>query len=188
MTFGLAFCRVLSGACIAYEGLLWIFNEQRLELITEYPSSAAISSCNHFSLFHASISPYLYTLLFSLEILCGIGLIFGYKTKQTSIILFIILTSLYRRFPVCMDRGDQLLLVLLFWGYFSKWDQILSIDKVLELKNECKHGKTKNPSSLSTLFAYYCMLIQISIAQFHFAISMFYSNSIYDGTGFIYLQ
>lgn len=186
MQTGLALCRIGLGIAVIYEGLVWIFNEQRINLIMEYPSSAVISSSRtNFSLFHMNTSYYFYAIVFLVQIFSGICLAFGYKTKKANIILAIILTSLYRRFPICIDRGDNLLLILLFWGYFTNWHEILSIDKLLELQNIKIQKKQFNISKTIALF---CMLIQISISHFRFATSLLNSNSIYNGIGIIHLQ
>ena len=55
-------------------------------------------------------------------------LMFGVRTRSASIISFILLLSLHNRNPLLLQGGDNLLLLLLFWGCFLPWGERLSID------------------------------------------------------------
>ena len=69
--------------------------------------------------------------LFAIAIIVGIALIIGYRTRTVTIISWVLLASLQNRNPVLLQGGDNLLMLLLFWGMFLPLGARYSVDAAL---------------------------------------------------------
>ncbi len=66
--------------------------------------------------------------LFAIHFIFAIFLIVGYKTKLSTLIVWLLLISLHNRNLFILQSGDDLLRLLLFWGLFLPWANCYSID------------------------------------------------------------
>jgi hypothetical protein len=67
-------------------------------------------------------------LLFVLAALVAAVLLLGYHTRLATLASWILLTSLQNRNPMIGQGGDDLLRMLLFWGFFLPWGRVWSRD------------------------------------------------------------
>jgi len=67
--------------------------------------------------------------LFFVALVVAFFLLFGYKTRLSTIVSWILLLSIQNRNPMILQSGDDLLRMILFWGIFLPWNKAYSIDK-----------------------------------------------------------
>ncbi|TGD78735.1 hypothetical protein [Hymenobacter wooponensis] len=91
-------------------------------------------------LYERSWNPYVFSLhtssglwqvqavLFLLAAVAAIALFLGYKTRLVTFISWLLLVSLQNRNPLILQGGDDLLRMLLFWGFFLPWGRVYSLD------------------------------------------------------------
>ena len=70
-------------------------------------------------------------LLFLCAGFFAICLLCGMRTRLATLMSFILLASLHNRAPLLLQGGDNLLLVLLFWGLFLPWGERFSFDAAM---------------------------------------------------------
>lgn len=130
----LALFRICVGLLVVYD----LFN--RSEYLYDHYSDLGILprgdllnhiSSERFSLYLINGSVEFQALMFGIAILFGFALIFGYRTRLVTIVSWILLLSLQNRNPVLLQGGDNLLLLLLFWGMFLPLGARFSIDAAL---------------------------------------------------------
>jgi len=68
-------------------------------------------------------------VLFIINAFCIILLIIGFRTRLTTFICWVLLTSLQNRNPFILQGGDDLLRILLFWVLFLPWGERYSVLK-----------------------------------------------------------
>lgn len=114
----------------------------------------------------AIVSPYLFngsllfqSTLFALTFIAALYLLVGYRTKITTIILWILIGSLHSRNIFILNSGDSLLRLVLFWAMFLPWHYRYSMDRVLDENQE------QSPPSIAN-FASFAFLIQIALVYF----------------------
>ena len=73
--------------------------------------------------------------LFFLAFLASLSLIIGYKTRVSSILLWIFVISLQNRNPLILQGGDVLFRILLFWAMFLPLGATFSVDAALLREN-----------------------------------------------------
>ncbi len=66
--------------------------------------------------------------LFILNAIIAIALIFGFKTRLTTILAWIFMVSLQNRNPFIQQGGDDLFRLVLFFGMFLPWGNFYSYD------------------------------------------------------------
>lgn len=67
-------------------------------------------------------------ILFAIHFLFAACLLFGYKTKWSSILVWLFTISLHNRNVFVLQAGDDLLRMILFWGIFLPWNAYYSLD------------------------------------------------------------
>ncbi|UOQ79449.1 MULTISPECIES: HTTM domain-containing protein [Hymenobacter] len=67
-------------------------------------------------------------VLFLLAAVAAVALLLGYKTRVATFISWLLLVSLQNRNPLILQGGDDLLRMLLFWGFFLPWGRVYSLD------------------------------------------------------------
>jgi len=67
-------------------------------------------------------------VLFGLAAVTAGALLFGYHTRLATLISWVLLVSLQNRNPLIGQGGDDLLRMLLFWGFFLPWGRLWSCD------------------------------------------------------------
>lgn len=85
-------------------------------------------------------NPYLFSLhnstglwqveavLFLLAGAAAVALLLGYQTRLFTFISWVFLISVQNRNPMIVQGGDDLLRMLLFWGFFLPWGRVYSVD------------------------------------------------------------
>jgi predicted DCC family thiol-disulfide oxidoreductase YuxK len=71
-------------------------------------------------------------LLFALAALIALALLAGYRTRLATVLSWLFLASLQARNPTLVQGGDNLLLLLLFWGMFLPLGARFAIDAALD--------------------------------------------------------
>lgn len=95
-----------------------------------WPVTEAINNVNAHSfslLFTNGNMPFLvlfFIFLFSVNLL----FLIGYKTRITTVVLWILVTSLHNRNVLVLNSGDDLLRIMLFWGMFLPLGERYSVD------------------------------------------------------------
>jgi predicted DCC family thiol-disulfide oxidoreductase YuxK len=72
--------------------------------------------------------------LFAANIAVALLLIAGVRTRWVTFFAFVLLVSLHNRNPILLQGGDNLLVLLLFWGLFLPWGERLSVDATMVAK------------------------------------------------------
>lgn len=92
------------------------------------------------ALFEHSWNPYQFSLhnssglwqvqavLFLIAAAVAVALFFGYHTRLATALSWILLVSVQNRNPLILQGGDDLLRMLLFWGFFLPWGRVYSWD------------------------------------------------------------
>ena len=79
--------------------------------------------------FHMMSGTYAVTaILFVLEILAALALLFGYRTGIATFVSWLMLVSLHNRNPMVLQGGDALMRILLFWALFLPLGARASLD------------------------------------------------------------
>ncbi|MBA2612116.1 MAG: HTTM domain-containing protein [Bacteroidetes bacterium] len=66
--------------------------------------------------------------LFCLHFVFALFLLFGYRTKLATLLVWLLTISLHNRNLFVQQSGDDLLRLLLFWGLFLPWNAFYSLD------------------------------------------------------------
>ena len=102
-------------------------------------------------------------ILFGIQIVLSIALIFGLRTKFVTIVSWFLLVSLHNRNPYILNAGDSLLRAILFWGMFLPWGYRCSVDAAMDLTKENFKNSYFSVSSfaliLQVLLVYVCTAI-----------------------------
>lgn len=94
-------------------------------------SWADISHRWNVSLHSASGELWWQVLLFSIAAIAALALIVGYRTRLANVLSLVLLGSLMNRNGLLLQGGDQLLVVMCFWGVFLPLGMRFSIDAAL---------------------------------------------------------
>ena len=100
---------------------------------------------NVFSLYFISDHVFFVGLFMALQVIFGIFLIFGYRTRISSVIAFFLLVSLANRNTLITSYADTLLALMAFWAIFLPLGERWSIDSI-----KSKIGPRKNIASLAS--------------------------------------
>jgi predicted DCC family thiol-disulfide oxidoreductase YuxK len=71
-------------------------------------------------------------VLFAIAALIALALLVGYRTRLATVLSWLFLASLQARNPTLIQGGDNLLLLLLFWGMFLPLGARFAIDAALD--------------------------------------------------------
>jgi hypothetical protein len=82
------------------------------------------------SLALASGEPLFQALVFGATALAALGLLLGYRTRLSTVIVWALLMSIHWRNPLLLNAGDTLLRLLLFWGMFLPLGAYWSVDRL----------------------------------------------------------
>lgn len=83
------------------------------------------------SLYLANGELWFSALLLAVSLLCTVALWWGYRTRLATLLLFVLLVSLYNRNPIMLIGGDGLVACLMFWSLFLPLGARWSIDAAL---------------------------------------------------------
>lgn len=67
-------------------------------------------------------------VLFLIAAVAAVAMLLGYKTRLATAVSWVLLVSLQNRNPLISQGGDDLLRMLLFWGFFLPWGRVYSLD------------------------------------------------------------
>lgn len=67
-------------------------------------------------------------ILFIMAAVAAVALLVGWQTRLATLISWVLLVSLQNRNPLIGQGGDDLLRMLLFWGFFLPWGRVWSRD------------------------------------------------------------
>jgi predicted DCC family thiol-disulfide oxidoreductase YuxK len=131
------------------------------------------------SLYLANGEAWFAAALLLLQLVCAVALLFGYRTRLATVLLFVLFTSLINRNPMILIGGDCLLACLLFWAMFLPLGARWSMDAALS---------TQPPPERSLHFsaASTGLLLQVMSVYFFSAILKHGTDWWPDGTGVWY--
>lgn len=81
-----------------------------------------------FSLYTMSGNLYVVGTLYLFHIACALAVTLGWRTRMSTVALWVLTASLHTRNPHILDGGDELRRVVLFWAMFLPWGQVWSLD------------------------------------------------------------
>src|SRR5688572_29944773 len=81
--------------------------------------------------FHTLNGSYEYALaMFMIHFLLAVLLLFGYRTRIVTVMLWLMTISLHNRNLFVQQAGDDLLRLVIFWGMFLPWNAYFSFDNM----------------------------------------------------------
>jgi hypothetical protein len=117
----------------------------------------------YFSIFTMSSSVPIQAMLFLVNLCCVLCLLVGYRTRLFTAICWFFLLSLHNRNPLITQAGDDLLRMILFWGFFLPWGYRYSADAV-------RKGYPLPDSNAYVSFAGFAYILQVFYVYFFSAI------------------
>ena len=108
----------------------------------------------------------------------AVMLMFGVRTRLVSIASFVLLVSLQNRNPYLQQGGDNLLLLLTFWGCFLPWGERASIDASM-----VREPRVSNHYFSTVSIA---LVLQVMSVYFFSALLKTGVEWVRDGTGIYY--
>ncbi len=104
-------------------------------------------------------------IVFALFIISAIALTIGFKTRLSSILVFICLASLHARNYLILNSGDVFMRMLCFWLIFSAAGMSLSVDRVLSKRRRKKDNAfTDGQDDIVTTAPWAQRLMQINMS------------------------
>ncbi|MGI8909433.1 MAG: HTTM domain-containing protein [Rubrobacteraceae bacterium] len=97
-------------------------------------------------------TPLFQALLFCVCALAALSMLFGYRTRLATVIVWVLLLSIQQRNPLVLGSGEILLHLLLFWSMFLPLGAMWSVDSSREARRGTRGGATPGPRRLSPLF------------------------------------
>lgn len=131
-----------------------------------------------FSLYWLSSSFYWTCFLFVCAALAAALLVFGIRTRFVTVVSFLLLASLHNRNPLLLQGGDNLLLLLTFWGMMLPWGARWSIDAVMSERRALADRLVGFPAA--------AILLQVVSVYFFSAFLKNGSEWTVDGTAIYY--
>ncbi len=87
--------------------------------------------------FHMMNGTYAVTaILFALEVVAALAMLFGYRTRAATFISWLMLVSLHNRNPIVLQGGDAMMRMMLFWAMFLPLHARASLDAWLAPDSE----------------------------------------------------
>ncbi len=102
-------------------------------------------------------------ILFVLHGIFTIGLIIGYKTRLTTLLVWLLTISLHNRNLFILQSGDDLLRLTLLWGMFIPWGNAFSVD--------AKKYRSKMQYGGMAIFGYFLLIASV------YFFTVFFKNS-----------
>jgi hypothetical protein len=79
-------------------------------------------------------TPLIQALVFTIHACFALALLFGYKTRLSTFLCWLLAISIQARNPMILQDGDALLRLMLFWGIFLPWGNRYSVDSIHQSK------------------------------------------------------
>jgi uncharacterized membrane protein YphA (DoxX/SURF4 family) len=109
---------------------------------------------SHFSIFNIADNEYFIHVLFLANFICAICLLIGYKTRISTVLIWIFLASIHNRNPLITQAGDNLIRMMVFWGMFLPWGYLYSLDSFHNSNKKVNY----NYESFASI-AYVCQIV-----------------------------
>jgi predicted DCC family thiol-disulfide oxidoreductase YuxK len=140
--------------------------------------SMSVNSGWHWSLYWVNAEPIWAIALMTIAAGFALMLMLGMRTRIASVASFILLASLHTRNPYLQQGGDNLLLLLAFWGCFLPWGELASIDASM----------VRQPRVSNRYFsaASVALVLQVMSVYFFSALLKTGVEWVRDGTGIYY--
>lgn len=100
-------------------------------------------------------------LLFFIAGIFHLTLLTGYRTTLSAFCSWLLLLSLQNRNPLILQSGDDLLLMVLFWGIFLPWGNYYSFDGRAESKNKITYLGTAGFAYMLLIFSLYAFSVTL---------------------------
>jgi hypothetical protein len=97
-------------------------------------------------------------VLFSLHMLAATCLLFGYRTRMSTVLVWLLTISLHNRNLYILQAGDDLLRLTLFWGIFLPWQNHYSVD--------ARNVRSSSHQSILAVSGYYLLIASVYIFSF----------------------
>ncbi len=140
--------------------------------------SMQFSNSYRWSLYWLNGSELWATSLMAIAALFAVMLVLGLRTRIASVASFILLVSLHNRNPLLLQGGDNLMLLMVFWGCFLPWGQRMAIDASM-VKEPTKNNRLLNVVTVA-------FVIQVLSVYFFSALLKTGSAWVEDGTAIYY--
>lgn len=103
---------------------------------------------------HALSGEYLPQLiLFIFHFIFALGVLFGYRTRLSTLLTWLLTISLHNRNIFILQSGDDLLRMVLFWGLFLPWSEVYSLD--------AKAGRAKKTTNHWVIPGYFTLIASV---------------------------
>lgn len=166
---------ILTDLAIRLPDLGWFMSEWG---VLDSSASRLYADQWRFSLYWLSSSFFWSCFLVFCAALAAVLLALGIRTRVATVVSFLLLVSLHNRNPLLLQGGDNLLLLLTFWGILLPWGARWSIEAVMSERRDA-------PDRLSGIGAVAILLQVVSVYFF----SAFLKNGAewtVDGTAIYY--
>jgi hypothetical protein len=131
----------------------------------------------YWSIYTLSGSAEFQIVLFIIYGLAALGLLFGFKTKVSTILCWVLTLSLQNRNPWILNSGDTYLRMLLFWDMFLPLGRMYSIDNWHIAK-----PKNFRYASIASL----CLIVQIMLVYVMTGLLKDSAEWLWNGTAIYY--
>jgi len=140
--------------------------------------SMSVNSGWHWSLYWVNAEPLWAMSLMVIAAGFAMMLMLGIRTRLASIASFIFLASLHARNPYLQQGGDNLLLLLTFWGCFLPWGERASIDASM----------VREPRASNRYFSAVSVALVLQVMSVYFFSALLKTGVewVRDGTGIYY--
>ena len=119
---------LLADLAVRLPDLGWFLSETG---VLSGQASRAYADHWRLSLYWLNTSSVWAAILFGVAALAALMLAMGMRTRVASVLSFVLLVSLHNRNPLLLQGGDNLLLLLTFWGMFLPWGARWSVDAAM---------------------------------------------------------
>ncbi len=103
---------------------------------------------------HALSGSYLPVLaLFILQFIAALGILFGFYTRLSTLITWLLMISLHNRNIFILQSGDDQLRLILFWGLFLPWHRVYSLD--------ARAGRIQGSTNIWAIPGYFMLLASV---------------------------
>lgn len=140
--------------------------------------SMSVNSGWHWSLYWLNAEPVWAITIMTIAAGFALMLMLGVRTRIASVASFILLASLHARNPYLQQGGDNLLLLLTFWGCFLPWGERASIDASM-----VRQPRVSNRYFSTVSIA---LVLQVMSVYFFSALLKTGAEWVRDGTGIYY--
>ncbi|KAN0016200.1 hypothetical protein ACTFIU_006162 [Dictyostelium citrinum] len=114
------------------------------------PSNVVLESNSYYwSLYFLNPSVWFAKLLFILNGLFAFSMFIGYKSRLSSVVCWIFMTSLHTRNPYVLNGGDDFFRLFLFWAMFLPLGAKFSIDSLVNLDYTNRKSNCFSPKSVT---------------------------------------